>query len=295
MLQAFPPFKTKEVTMRTSRIFILLFVLAVWALMPVTVDAADWIKQGDEMFYFEGGAFFPAFETKLRVDSASIGEGTDIDLENDLDFNDRETTYRLGGYWRFLSRHRIAVSYFNFNRDASATLNKEITIGDEVYPIGARVESEFKFQVIPITYMYSFMKREKFEFSGGLGLHWYRIDFKAKGDASLGNEDLDADITAKADVPLPLLGLRFDYHFTPKWSAGLLGEIFWLNTGSDTFKFSGSVVNLRLSTEYWFFNNLGLGVALNWFDLSADVEDDEWKGKLDYNYWGPQIYVAVRF
>ena len=54
MLQAFPPFKTKEVTMRTSRIFILLFVLAVWALMPVTVDAADWIKQGDEMFYFEG-------------------------------------------------------------------------------------------------------------------------------------------------------------------------------------------------------------------------------------------------
>jgi hypothetical protein len=281
--------------MRTSRIFILLFVLAVWALMPVTVDAADWIKQGEEKVYFEGGAFFPAFDTKLRVDSASIGEGTDIDLENDLDFNDRETTYRLGGYWRFLSRHRIAVSYFNFNRDASATLNKEITIGDEVYPAGAQVASEMKFQVIPISYMYSFMKREKFEFSGGLGLHWYRIDFKAKGDASLGNEDLDADVTANANVPLPLIGLRFDYHFTPKWSAGLLGELFWLNTSSDTFKFSGSLVNLRLSTEYWFFNNVGLGAALNWFDLNADVDDDDWKGNLDYNYWGPQIYVAVRF
>ena len=150
--------------MRTSCIFVLLFVLAVWALMPVTVEAAEWTKQGEEMFYFEGGAFFPAFDTKLRVDTANNGEGSDIDLENDLNFNDRETTYRLGGYWRFLSRHRIAVSYFNFKRDASATLDKEITIGDEVYPVGASLESEFKFQVIPITYMYSFMKRDKFEF-----------------------------------------------------------------------------------------------------------------------------------
>jgi hypothetical protein len=55
------------------------------------------------------------------------------------------------------------------------------------------------------------------------------------------------------------------------------------------------VVNLRLSTEYWFFNNVGLGAALNWFELNADVDDDDWKGNLDYNYWGPQIYVAVRF
>lgn len=281
--------------MKPSRIFILIVVLAVWALVPVTVEAADWIKQGEEKFYFEGGAFFPAFDTKLRVDSASIGEGSDIDLENDLDFNNRETTYRLGGYWRFLSRHRIALSYFNFKRDGSATLNEEFTIGDEVYPVGSHVASELKFQVIPISYMYSFMKRDKFEFAGALGLHWYRIDFKTEGNASVGNEDADHHVTAKANAPLPVIGLRFDYHFTPKWSAGLLGEFFWLNIGSDTFKFSGSLANIRLSTEYWFFNNVGLGAALNWFDLNVDVEDDDWKGKLDYNYWGPHIYVTVRF
>ncbi len=281
--------------MKTQCIFVLLFILATWALVPGTVQAADWIKQGEEKFYFEGGAFFPAFDTKVRVDNKNISEGSDVDLENDLDFKSRETTFHLGGYWRFFSRHRIGLAYLRFSRDGSAILNKEITIGDEVFPVGANVASEFKLKVIPISYMYSFMKREKFELAGGIGLHWYRIDFKAAGNTSVGTEDLDHNVTAKANVPLPLLGLRFDYHFTPKWSAGLLGEVFWLNTGSDTFKFSGSLVNLRLSTQYWFFNNVGLGAAINYFNLNVDVEDDDWKGKLDYSYWGPQVYVAVRF
>ena len=56
--------------MRTLRIFVLLFVLAMWVLVPGTVQGADWIKPGEEKFFFEGGAFFPAFDTQLRVDSS---------------------------------------------------------------------------------------------------------------------------------------------------------------------------------------------------------------------------------
>ena len=111
----------------------------------------------------------------------------------------------------------------------------------------------------------------------------------------MGDRDSDAKVSADASVPLPLIGLLFDYHFTPRWSVGLHGELFALNIDADTFGFSGSLLNLRLSTEYWFFNNVGVGAAINWFSLDVDVEDNSWKGELDYEYWGPQVYAAIRF
>jgi hypothetical protein len=257
--------------------------------------AADWIKPGEERFKLGGGIFFPSFDTELRVDNKTLGAGTEVNIEDDLGFSSSETTFWVGGYWRFAAKHRLSAGYFQFDRDASATAKTDITIDDEVFPAGASLNSKFKFQVLPINYAYSFLKREKFELAGTIGLNWSWVDFDVSGSTSLGTQDLDAQVSADANVPLPLIGLMFDYHFTKKWSAGLHGQVFALDIDADTFGFSGTLINLRLSTEYWFFNNVGLGAAVNWFSLDVDVDDGDWRGKIDYQYWGPQVYVAVRF
>lgn len=270
-------------------------ILVIGSFLSTVSIASDWIKPGEERFKFGAGVFLPSFDTKLRVDNNTIGTGTEVDLENDLGFSESETTFWLGGYWRFAAKHRLIAGYFQFDRDATATAKTDIIIGDEIYPAGARLDSKFKFQILPINYAYSFLKREKFELAGTIGLNWNWIDFDVSGSASLGGQDADAKVSADASVPLPLIGLLFDYHFTPKWSAGLHGEVFWLNIDSDTLGFSGSLINLRASTEYWFFNNVGLGAAINWFSLDVDVEDGDWRGILEYQYWGPQVYAVMRF
>jgi hypothetical protein len=43
------------------------------------------------------------------------------------------------------------------------------------------------------------------------------------------------------------------------------------------------------------FNHVGLGVAVNWFKLDVELDESEWEGFLDYDYWGPQIYATIRF
>jgi hypothetical protein len=121
------------------------------------------------------------------------------------------------------------------------------------------------------------------------------VNFDVGGSASLGGADADANVNAEAAAPMPLLGLLFDYHFTPKWTVGTHGEIFYIDISEDDFSFSGTITNLRLHTEYWFFNNVGLGAAINWFKLDVDVDDGDWKGELDYQYWGPQVYATIRF
>jgi hypothetical protein len=159
--------------------------------------------------------------------------------------------------------------------------------------VGAGVNSEFTFNSIPISYAYSFMKRDKFELAGSLGLHWYNMTLKAAGNAPLATVgDFDADVKAKADAPLPLIGLHFDYFFSPRWKTGLSAKAFYLSASSSSLDFSSGLFNIRIDAEYWIWNNVGLGGAINYFNLNVDVKDDEWRGEFDYSYWDPQIYVT---
>lgn len=281
--------------MKLAKYMLLGIILILSGFLSTSGLTAEWIKPGEERLKLGGGVFLPSFDTKLRVDNKALGAGTTVNLEDDLGFSSDETTFWVGGNWRFAAKHRLFAGYFQFDRDASATAKTDITIGDEIFPVGASLDSKFKFQVLPINYAYSFLKREKFELAGTIGLNWSWVDFEVSGSGSLSDQDLNASVSADAGVPLPLIGLLFNYHFTPKWSAGLQGEIFALNIDADTFGFSGTFINFRASTEYWFFNNVGLGAAINWFSLDVDVDDGDWRGKLDYQYWGPQVYALIRF
>jgi len=271
---------------------LLFAVVLIWGfLIPHTVKADEWITPGEEHLYFVGGVFLPSFDTSARVDDEDLGIGSDIDVQDDLGVDKEQTTFYGNAYWRFFPRHRIGVGYFRFKDEGSKKAQRDLQIGDEIYPAGVKLSSEFTFEIFPIHYSYSFIKREKMEFAGTVGLHWYRINFEVAASASLSDLDANAKNSAEANAPLPLLGLSFQYNFTPKWTAAIHGEVFGLDMGD----FDGSLMNLTARTEYWFFNHLGAGIALNWFQLDVEVDSDDWRGELEYKYWGPQIYITVRF
>lgn len=276
--------------MKQAKLF-LLVVFLMWVPLTGVGIAGDWIKPGEERFRIDAGAFLAYFDTSLRVDNKVSVKGTDINLEDDLNFDDSTTTFHLEGYWRFAKRHRLFAGYFNFDRDASAQLNKSIEIGDEIYPVGAGVKTEFNFKIVPIAYGYSFINNEKHELSGIIGLHWYKADFAISAYANAVSGDTSAD----ANVPLPMLGFAYEYRFTDRWTAGAMVQAFYLKASGSSIDFEGSLLNLEIKTEYWLFNNLGVGAALNYFNLDVDVEGDDWKGALNYKYFGPQLYVVVRF
>ncbi len=281
--------------MKRSKNILFALLLFCAVLLPNAAHAGDWIKQGDEWLTVSAGVFLSKIDSTARVDSSSLGVGTDVDLEDDLGLNEDETTFWGNVTWRFAENHRISAGYFQFKRDAGATAKGDLQIGDEIFPAGASLSTEFKLEVVPITYTYSFMKEDKYEFGGSIGLHWNTMNFDVGRSASLGGADADANVNADATAPMPLFGLLFDYHFTPKWTVGTHGEIFFIDINNDNFSFSGTITNLRLHTEYWFFNNFGIGAAINWFALDVDVDDSDWKGEMDYQYWGPQVYACIRF
>ena len=93
---------------------------------------------------------------------------------------------------------------------------------------------------------------------------------------------------------MPLLGLRYDYAFTPKWRLLTHAEYFALKVGGST-TYKGSMLNLRAATEYDILKNIALGISYTYFAMDADADDSDWHGRIDYKYYGPAIYLVAQF
>jgi hypothetical protein len=272
------------------------------ALLALTVVGAGsagaqpgMIGIGEDRFSFSAGSFLPAFSTNVKVAGENVGPGDDVDLEDDLGIKREDSSVYLGASWRFKPKHRIFGSFFQSSRESKVVANREIQIGDEVYPAGATLKTKLSFNVLPVTYAYSVKQTDRSEFAVTGGLHWNSIKLNVEGSASAGNQDLDTEMEAKVDAPMPLIGLDYAYAFTDRWRGGARGEVFWFDFSGGPIDVGGTIVNLRLSTDYWFMRNLGIGAAVNYFQFDVDVDSNNWKGALKYGYVGPQIYATARF
>jgi hypothetical protein len=272
---------------------LLLACLAGYVACPA-VAQSDFIKPGEERLSIVVGTFLSAFETKLRIDNASM-QGSAVDVEDDLGADQQKATLWLGAEWRFAPHHRIGFNYSRFKLSGVRTATRQLQIGDEIYPVGATVSSELKLMMMPAIYSYSLIKREKNELAATVGLHWSKLSFKAQGSASLGTDDPTTDVNVKSDVPMPLIGLRWDHHFSRHWSAGLQGGGFSLKFGKDTFNVEGDIWSAAAYTEYRFSKHLGVGLTVEAFQVDVDVSSSSWKGAIEYGYWGPQLYLKARF
>jgi hypothetical protein len=268
---------------------------AALAALSAAARADDIIQPGEESFTIMLGAFLPAFRSKLQVDGEQTGTGDRVDLGNDLGVDQNTSGGWFGVEWRFAPRHRLGFSYSRFTLRGDRVIDRDLHIDDKVFPIGAELQSQLRLEILPITYSYSFLKRENDELAATVGLHWSRLSFRVEGSASLGARSGSNDASANVNVPLPLFGLRYDHRFSERWSAGASAAAFALQFGESTWEFKGSLVSARLQGEYRFSRHFAAGAALDAFKVNADTKKNSWSGGFDYGYWGPQVYLTARF
>ena len=264
------------------------------AAASLAFGAEEVLKPGEESVTLMLGAFLPAFRSKIEVDDQA-SSGDRVDLGRDLGVDENTSGGWLGAEWRFAPRHRLGFTYSRFTLSGQRALERELHIGDEIYPVGATLESRLRLEIAPITYSYSLLKRDNDELALTAGLHWSRLGFRVDGSLSLGARDFSNEATASANVPLPLFGLRYDHHFTGRWSAGGSAAAFALKFAGNALDFKGSLVSARMHTEYRFSRHYAAGAALDAFRINVDLSKDDWKGGFDYGYWGPQVYLTARY
>jgi len=146
---------------------------------PVSSHAADKTAYNLpwEKFNIQGGAFFAGLNNKVTL--GTEGAGVAIDLEQALGLDTQNTVFRLGTLYRIdeKRRHRVDLDYLYFNRNATKTLGKPITVDNVTIAAGSRVDTTFNYQILRAAYSYSFFQDDRMDLAGSFGLFVMPIKF----------------------------------------------------------------------------------------------------------------------
>jgi hypothetical protein len=236
-----------------------------------------------------GSLMFAAFDagrnTDARFDS-DAGDGTDLDLEDDLGLERYMTVARLSGYVWITERHRIDFSLFDLSREASKTLEKDITLGDDQFTIAAHVDTRNELKIYKLDYTFVPLNRDR----GFLGI--VAGLYVARTGVAVNDADRGATEARQLTAPLPVFGLRGEYAFGKRFTVRGASELFAI----DMSGVAGRLHDSYVGADYSFGKRYALGVAYN--DVSVSVSAEEragFHGRVDASYSGPLLYFKADF
>ena len=232
------------------------------------------------------GYFGPSFEANVRVNSRTLGLGSYLTLENAFELPTTQNVFKIEAYFRITKHHKIRAGYYGLSRDGSSVLERELRIGDYVYPIGSVAIAEEKFDLFKLIYAYSIVNSKEIEsgVSAGISIVRYFLDSKRE---LLGFENkTDVDLT----LPIPVLGFHTIYHL---WKR--LDALFYLNFFSVKIDiYDGLLVDAGLGFQYFILDQIALGIGLNMFKLDVFVDDPgEFQGRINYFHQGVAFYALL--
>jgi hypothetical protein len=242
----------------------------------------------------DAGWFFVSTDMRVRVDGeTSDTVGSDVDFEDTFGIGDFDR-FRIEGSWRFASRHLIRGMYFESNRGASRSLQRDVVFRDETFPLGLTVAARSELAIAQLSYEYAFLKRDNYELAAGIGVHYFEIglglDATLSGLGGSASRSLDAEATTQA--PLPVLGLRALWQLPHDFYITAQVQYFSL----DFEEYSGSLLDLKASFVWQLSDHVGIGVAYNDFGFSFDIEDrGDFDGRLRWDYGGAIAFATVMF
>lgn len=244
----------------------------------------------------ELGGFFPSISTEISLNADDGTPGNDVDFERDLGFSDQQIRPLFLATWRASASWMFQLDYLDLDRRSTKTLEKEIEWppgeGGEYYPVGATVSSFLEYRSSRISAAYIFRTSKKSELALALGFHLTQLSAGIGLQLEIGEgegvrePDLELPI-----IPLPTAGIYWGIRLSDDWLLRLRADYFALSYDG----YSGSLTSARVEGIYDFTEHWGLGVGLNYYELSLKADKENFRGNLDFGYWGPSAYVRYVF
>ena len=279
----------------------LLLLLAIFFCTPAHADedrptrSYTW-KKG----YLNIGYYFAGLDSSFRLGDQNLGLGLDIDVESLLRLDTTDSSFRIDGGYRFgrTQRHKVEFGWFRFHREGTTFLDQKIEVPD--LPDGSggsnlgpgTFESVFNFDIIELTYSYSYVFDERVDLNIGAGFYVMPIEFGFIGVIDgVGQSTVRESITA----PLPAVGLGFDFAITPQWYIRQDADLFYLEIDS----YKGGIANLLFALEYLPWKHVGFGAGVNWMQVFVEVDGDtdvpgvDFVGDVEFSYFGALLYLKL--
>lgn len=235
-------------------------------------------------WYFGAGVFWPKMVTEARLTSSTLGAGAIINFEDSLGVGDDKEVPGFMARWRIGERWRIEAEYFELNRSATRTIDRDIQWGDVLFPVNAQVSTKFDFSDLRVSVGYSFFRTKDKELGAGLGFHVASYD-ASLSSGTFGSES--EDVTA----PLPVFTIYGQFALTDRWAVSARLDRLSLNYD----KYEGSIGSLGVDLMYQPFRHFGFGIGFRstLFDLTIEEDGREFQARQTFQ--GPILFVTGNF
>jgi hypothetical protein len=250
------------------------------------IKTAPWFV---ERFRLTGGIFVPFSSSDLKVGIEGSAAGTPIDLEKDLGFDAAQLTFLANLQWRIARRSRLNFSYYNIPRNATHTLDKDITFKGETYHVDATVKSFFNTSIYQISYGYAILSKPDWELGVLIGTHLVggKAGISVVGSGSEASASTDYGFTA----PLPDLGIWGGYAFSKRFAVNLNANYLSLTVGD----ISGSIFSYDLLFMYRLIDKLDLSLGYSGLNFTVDKNKPDAAAHIKWGYNGPLLGVTYSF
>jgi hypothetical protein len=210
--------------------------------------------------------------TTIRIDPAT-GEGTEINLRENLGLGSTTLQPRLALRWRLGRRHELEGGYQWAKRSGEAVLADTIVFRDTSFAAGLRVNSTTGTSQAFLTYRYAFTAKEKTQIGAalGLGVIFLREEITATAGATAGGPDTAiAQRSGKGDIngPVGSLGFYGRFQLGVRWY--LESDLRGFSVKIDNIK--AGVVEAGLAGRYFLSNKVGLELGYNFGFYEVSIE-----------------------
>lgn len=242
-------------------------------------------------YYVDLGVFFPHREVTIRVDgSTNAGQNTGINTQEEFGLKKSDDTFSLNLGWRFGEKWELQGQFFESSGARQKALEEDVEWKDIVFSQGTSVTAGQDFSLVRLFFARRFESRDHHEFGVGAGLHVLELGAFIEGFVDIvgmGNVYRKESVSTRA--PLPNIGFWYMHSFSPQWA--FRTRLDWLS--ADVGDYNGQLINAALGVNYQVFENFGLGLNYNRFDLDLGVKKSGWKGSFNTNYKG--LFVNISF
>ena len=241
-----------------------------------------------DKFSFRLEGSWVGLKTEIRLDSRTLGEGTTLSFEDDLDLGSNKTIPSFAFEWQIARKHRLGVRWQDVSRDSSAQALTEIQWGDETIPIDANITLAFDNTQTFIDYTYFPWVKDRWAAGFGIGFRVMDISATLAWEEEVigGGED-----TAEGTAPLPYLYFEYRRLFSERWR--FVTGLGWLYVKVGDIE-GGQWIG-RASIEYLLGKRWGFGAAVNLATIGVDWEGDEFLGRFESNINDISVFARVRF
>jgi hypothetical protein len=241
-----------------------------------------------DKFHLGIGGFWPQKTIKLRADGSSPGD--EINFEEDLGFDESESTSSINFRWRYSKSWSFWAQYWKVDSEGGAVLEEDYEWDDVIFKEGTFARAGSDFTVLRLFFGRAFkFGGPRQEFGLGAGLHVIEIDGFIEGEIITGSTKEFHHEKVKATLPLPNIGAWYMYSWSPKWLVDARIDYLSASLG----KYSGGLWHAQAGINYQISDVFGLGFAWANFNLKADVDESAWHGSIETQQYGPRLELTA--